>query len=331
MEGDSYTDPLAALLRPTVRPRFASLDWAVWDGNQIFDPDMQSREDGPRLALVAGTTYVRQAVSIKRPETLSKHLDNNTLNYLARWGIKGFLIGEERASERIEGDHNLLDSYRSGVLLALSELRKAKVPDNVNKKDLKEVIDALEFYTHGHYVEMAEIGPGIAARIRAENVLAQQFMAMKMAQNSEDHEGGEESDGEDTDDSKLQDRPGTEEANQQEHKDAHNDTNTTAKDFGNGGENDNGDDDESTEYFDEVLILEEIDSSSDDNEERGKDDDTEASSVAEKEAPDETKAPHQEETVRSKRGQRAKSKKAKKAKTQAKRNKKDGNAPQAET
>ena len=133
MEADTYINPLEALLRPAERPRFAHLDWPVWDGN-VSDLKMQSSKDGDKLAFVAGTVYVRYAVSSKRPRTLCEYLDNNTLNHLARWGIKGFIIGEERASERIEEDLSLLDSYRSGVLLAMHELRKkAEVPDNVNK------------------------------------------------------------------------------------------------------------------------------------------------------------------------------------------------------
>ncbi|KAL1593193.1 hypothetical protein SLS60_010801 [Paraconiothyrium brasiliense] len=170
MEGDMSVDPLASLFQPVEKPRFANLDWPVWDEG-VFDPHMQALEDGHELAFIAGTAYVRRCVSLGRPSDLAELLDKPTLNFLGRWGINGFVIGKENAVAQIKDSLDLLASFRSGVLFAISKLRELQVPKEVNGDILKELIDALEAHAHGHFVAMAELGPGVAESLRVENVL----------------------------------------------------------------------------------------------------------------------------------------------------------------
>ncbi|KAJ4351484.1 uncharacterized protein N0V89_006827 [Didymosphaeria variabile] len=170
MDNDAFVDPLANLFPQADKPRFANLDWPVWDEG-VFDPNMQALEDGHELAFIAGTAYVRRSVSLERPPGLPEFLDKATLNFLGRWGINGFIIGKEKAVVQIKDSHDLLASFRSGVLFAIEKLRELQVPKDVNEGVLKELIDALEAHAHGHFVAMAELGPGIAEALRVESVL----------------------------------------------------------------------------------------------------------------------------------------------------------------
>ncbi|KAK7187489.1 uncharacterized protein CC84DRAFT_1172488 [Paraphaeosphaeria sporulosa] len=322
MESDTYTDPLASLFRPADKPRFASLNWPVWDG-AIFDPNMRANRDSDKLAFIAGTVYVRHAVSLRRPKIMLKLLDQATLNHLARWGINGFVIGEERASERIERDRDLLASFRSGVLLAMDELRKAEVPNNVNQDDLKEVIDALESYVHGHFVEMAELGPAVAEAVRAEDALAQ-TNAMTMAEEFGSDGKYGESEEEGTTARKLQYDVSADETTAPTDRKSPNDSNTSATDY-------DGDDDDTLKYFEQVEILGDISSSSNDDGGEEDDIDTMSSSFAENERAHGANATHESEVASVRRAKRAKSKKAKKARSQARRDKKKVGTAQTES
>jgi hypothetical protein len=190
MDSEPYIDPLASVFPPTDNPRFSNLNWPVWDNN-VFDRDVQALEDGRKLAFIAGTTYVRYAVSLERPKILSELLDKVTLNFLGRWGITGFIIGQDKALYLTQDDRNLLACYRSGVLFAINTLREADVPDNVNKDNVKELIDALESYAHVHFVTMAELGPAIMEAAELENVLTEVSM-LELAQESEQHGDSED-------------------------------------------------------------------------------------------------------------------------------------------
>ncbi|KAF2451551.1 hypothetical protein P171DRAFT_438264 [Karstenula rhodostoma CBS 690.94] len=322
MDSDTYTDPLASLFRPTDKPRFANLDWPVWD-SAVFDRNVQALKKGHELAFIAGTTYVRRAVSVQRPKKLPELVDKATLNHLGRWGFTGFIIGEERALEQIEEDRDLLSSFRSGVFFAMNHLRNAEVPGDVNKEDLKEVIDALESYTHGHFVAMAELGPGVAEAVRVENAFME-LNAMRMADDSESQEEDEHSEKESTTEGKLQNEPNAKKTTEQKDEESRDHTKTSAKDYG-----DDDDDDEGSEYFEELEILEGIVSPNDADDEG--EEDTTSPSFAETDIADGADATHKSEVVSARRGKRTKTKKAKKAKMQAKCNKKKVEALPAET
>lgn len=329
MDSDAHTDSFASLFRPTHKPRFADLDWPVWDGD-VFDPDMQALNNGHELAFIAGTTYVRRAVSVERPRNLRELLDKATLNHLGRFGVTGFVIGEERALERMEEDRDLLASFRSGTLLAIDELRNAKVPDDANKDDLKEFIDALESFVHVHFVAMAELGPGVAEAVRAENVLTG-LTAMRIAEDSEGHEIEEHSEDELTTEGRLQDEPNAKKAIAQKDEESQDDNNAASKD--NDDSDGYEDEGEGSEYFGESRSRGGITSSSHDDEE-GEDEDEDgmkSSSFSGNEIAQKADTTLESDLNSTKRAKRAKSKKAKKAKVQAKRDKKKVDVVEAKT
>lgn len=190
MEDESQTDSLDSLFPPVDKPRFANLDWPIWDGS-VFDPNVQALDDGSEMAFIAGTLYVRYAVSTRRPENLTGLLDGATRRFLARWGIEGFIIGKRNAIELVRDDLDLLSNYRSGVLFAIKKLRECDIPEEVNKDDLFELLDALEAYAHEHYVAMSQLGPGVAAAQRLDNFLGRlgEDRTTEESHNDDDGEG----------------------------------------------------------------------------------------------------------------------------------------------
>ena len=116
--------------------------------NQDFDDDQG-------IAFVAGTLHTRRAVSFDRPERLSELLDQQTLNFLAGWGISGLQLRRRDVMDMVEGHTRILDSFRAGVLYAIEQLREVVVPEGVNVVDCKGVVDALEGFAHEQYIHLS--------------------------------------------------------------------------------------------------------------------------------------------------------------------------------
>lgn len=166
----THTDPLESLFRPAEKPRFADLKWRPWDEG-VFNSTNQELKDRQELAFFAGTVHVRRAVSLNRPDGLSKLVDRTMLNFLASWGISGFFVGREELLRLIEGHETLLDSFRAGVLFAIGKLRDITVAEGVDETEFKELVDAFEAFVHKQYFDTVQLRDGIEEAAALEDVL----------------------------------------------------------------------------------------------------------------------------------------------------------------
>ncbi|KAJ4301496.1 hypothetical protein N0V90_003588 [Kalmusia sp. IMI 367209] len=151
------TDPIESLFPPSYN-RYMDIEWPLWNYDVLYN-SIKKRDDGYILAFFAGNNYVYRSLTFELPAPLQppqNRVDTATRNYLLFWTMSEFKVDPKEYMEMIEDDQDLLSSFLLGVLYMIDKLKKAVVPEVVQKERFLELLTSLEVNAHQQFTTYYE-------------------------------------------------------------------------------------------------------------------------------------------------------------------------------